>query len=154
MSKNMSKSKLKLELEVIFDYEGFPDYYSGHDHVFEDKLVACVPFGFPINYLETVQEIIDSIIDEIKNRADPEFLNEAEDDEELQEEIREILTEENIKNAVMETLPEGTKLHDRFFDVTPEEEEEIKKELEESFYDGPMLIGYIHVWKVDEDTNQ
>jgi hypothetical protein len=41
--------------------------------------------------------------------------------------------------------------------MSPEEEEEIKKELEEydsPFHDGPMLIGYIHIWKVDEDTNQ
>jgi hypothetical protein len=153
----MSKNELKLE--VVFDYEGYPEYYAGHDHVFEDsRLVACIPFGFPVNYLETVQEIIDRIIDEIKNRVDPiEFLNEAGEDEELQEEIREILTDENIKNAVMETLPGGTRLTDRFFDVSPEEEEEIKKELEEydsPFYDGPILIGYIHVWKIDEDTNQ
>jgi hypothetical protein len=145
-----------LELEVVFDYEGYPDYYEGHDHVFEDeRLVACIPFGFPITYLETVQEIIDRIIDDIKNRVDPiEFLT---DNEELQDEIREILTDENIKNAIMETLPEGTRLTDRFFDVSPEEEEEIKKELEKDdspFYDGPMLIGYIHVWKMDGDNNQ
>ncbi|MCI4407813.1 MAG: hypothetical protein JHC26_01885 [Thermofilum sp.] len=151
--------KNKFDLEVIFDYEGYPDYYRGHDHTFVDKnVVACIPFGFSVTCLETVQDIIEMILDDINNKMDPiEFLNDAENNEKLQEEIREFLTDENIRRAILETLPQGTKLTDKFFDVSPEEEEEIRKELEEDdspFSDWPMLIGYIHVWKIDEDTSQ
>jgi predicted house-cleaning noncanonical NTP pyrophosphatase (MazG superfamily) len=151
--------KSKFDLEVVFDYEGYPDYYRGHGHAFVDEnVVACIPFGFCITYLETVQDIIDMVLEDINGRMNPvEFLNEAEDDEELQEEIEEFLTDENIARAIMETLPDGVKPSDRFFDVSPEEEEEIKKELEEDdspFCEGPMLIGYIHVWKTDEPVNQ
>jgi hypothetical protein len=147
--------KHKLEIEVIFDYEGYPEYYRGHDHAFEEGLVACIPFGFPITYLETVQEIIERIIDDVRRYELIKFP--IVKDMELQEEIMELLSDENIIKAIMEELPEGTKLTDRFFDVTPEEEEEIRRELEEDdspFYEGPMLIGYIHIWKLDEASGQ
>jgi len=147
--------KYKLEIEVIFDYEGYPEYYSGHDHAFEEGLVACIPFGFPITYLETVKDIIDMIIDDVRRYDLIKFP--IVKDMELQKEISELLSDENIIKAVMKTLPEGTRPTDRFFDISPEEEEEIKKELEEDdspFYNGPMLIGYIHVWKLDEPTDQ
>ena len=155
----MSKGKYKFDLEVIFEYEGYVDYYRGHSHAFIDEnVVACVPFGFSVTYLETVGEIIDMVIEDIDRRVDPiTFLNEAENNEKLQEEIREFLTDENIEKAIWETLPERAKPHDRFFNVSPKEEREIRKELEEDdspFSDGPMLIGYIHVWKIDEDANQ
>jgi hypothetical protein len=147
--------KHKLEIEVIFDYEGYPDYYSGHDHAFEEGLVACIPFGFPITYLETVQEIIERIIDDVRRYELIRFPIVS--DVELQKEIMELLSDENIIKAIMETLPEGTKLSDKFFDITPEEEEEIRKAMEEDdspFYNGPVLIGYIHIWKVDEPSGQ
>jgi hypothetical protein len=49
------EKKPKLSLEVVFDYEGYPDYYRGHGHAFIDKnVLACIRFGFPITYLETV----------------------------------------------------------------------------------------------------
>jgi hypothetical protein len=111
----VDKGKYKFDLEVIFEYEGYPDYYRGHSHAFIDEnVVACVPFGLYITYLETVQDIIEMILEDINNKMDPiEFLNEAENNEELQEEIRGFLTDENIEKAIWETLPERTKPHDK-----------------------------------------
>jgi len=153
MERIKMEKKPKLSLEVVFDYEGYADYYRGHGHAFIDKnVLACIRFGFPITYLETVQDIIDMVLEDINSRMDPiEFLNDAENNRELQEQIEEFLSDENIRKAIMETIPEDVKPTDRFFNITPEEEKEIqeilKEEEEIGFCDSPLLIGYIHVWR-------
>jgi hypothetical protein len=147
---------LKFSLEVVFDYEGYPDYYRGHGDTFIDKnVLACIRFGFPITYLETVEDIIGMVLEDINRQIDPiEFLNDAENSREIQEQIEEFLTDENIKQAILETIPEGVKPTDRFFDITPEEEKEIQEQLKQEhlgFIDSPLLIGYIHVWREEND---
>jgi hypothetical protein len=96
------------------------------------------------------------ILEDINSRIEPiEFLNEAEDNRDLQEQIEEFLSDENIRKAIMETIefliPGNVKPIDKFFNITPEEEKEIQEYLEEDQeYDSPYLIGYIHVWKEEE----
>jgi hypothetical protein len=158
MERIRMEKKPKFSLEVVFDYEGYVDYYRGHGHAFIDKnVLACIRFGFPITYLETVEDIIQMVLEDINSRINPiEFLNEAENNRELQEQIEEFLTDENIKQAILETMPEDVKPTDKFFNITPEEEKEIQEQLEQEEHlgvsDSPMLIGYIHVWK--EENNQ
>jgi len=87
------------------------------------------------------------------NTSSPiEFLNEAENNKELQEEIREFLTDENITKAIKAEIGEDVKEDEPFFNVDLSEIEEIEEESEEiGFADSPLLIGYIHVWKEQED---
>jgi hypothetical protein len=147
------EKKPKLSLDVVFDYDGYEDYYRGHGHAFIDKnVLACIRFSVPITYLETVEEIIQLILEDINSRIEPiEFLNEAEKDIELQQEIEELLTDERIEKAILSQIPEDVKPTDRFFILTEEEEKEIQEYLEEDQeYDSLYLIGYIHVWKEEE----
>jgi len=133
----------KLSLEVVFDYAGDPQFYEGHGHVFESKnVIACIRFGFPIDYSETVEEIIERVLDDVHSTIEPiEFLGEAEENPELQKEIRKFVTDENIRQAIIETLPKDVKLSDKFFEVG------VEKVSEEEIFELPMLIGYIHVWR-------
>jgi len=141
----------KYSLEVVFDYVGYPDCYSGHGHSFTpEDVVACVRFGFPVNYKETIQDIIERVIEDIDRYIDPiEFLQELSPEEE--EEVAEFLSDENIKQAILETLGYPD-LNEPFFDdpLYQEFAEEIEDlEEEDEMIEYPMLIGYIHVWRED-----
>jgi len=69
--------KNKLILLTTFDYEGLPDYYSGHGHAFSPQnLICCIRFGFPIDYSETVGEIIQRVIEDINQTFSIEIVNE------------------------------------------------------------------------------
>jgi hypothetical protein len=148
------EKKQKFSLDVVFDYDGYVDYYSGHGHAFIDKnVLACIRFSVPITYFETVEEIISMIIEDINSRIDPiEFLNEAEDNKDLQEEIMNFVTDERIEKAILSQIPEDVKPTDRFFILTEEEEKEILDYIEEDQgYNSSYLIGYIHVWKEEKN---
>jgi len=134
----------KFQLEVVFDFCGDSQFYHGHGHAFcSDKVVACIPFGIYVSGHETVKEIIEAIIEDINSRIDPiTFLNAAEKDETLQEQIREYLTDQIIEQALKEEIGLDVKPEEKFFDTEPEEE----TEEDEIALDGDMLIGYIHVW--------
>jgi hypothetical protein len=140
---------MNLSLEVVFDFCGFPDYYRGHGHAFlDDRVVACVMFGPSVSYRETVGEIIDMILEDINSRAEPiEFLNSAEADAELQEKIREFLSDENIREAIKAELgiKDEKELDEPFFDV--DEDDLPDDDDPDGMMEWPMLIGYIHVWK-------
>jgi hypothetical protein len=137
-----------LSLEVVFDFVGYVEYYSGHGHAFvDDRVVACLPFGVYVSYRETVGEIIDMILEDLNSRVEPIlFLNEAEKDQALQDKIREFLTDERVAEAIKAELGSEVKESEPFFeeveDLGEEEEEE-----DSCLCDGPILIGYIHVWK-------
>jgi len=134
----------RLSLEVVIDFVGWRDYYSGHGHAFVDKdVVACLMFGVPVTYQETVGDIIYAILDDLRG-CEPEFLNKAEDNPELQEEIREFLTDENLEKAIRAIIPENVKDDEPFFDVS--DEDKISDEEAEEMMELPMLIGYVHVW--------
>jgi len=136
-------------LEVVFDFCGFSDYYRGHGHAFVDgRVVACVMFGPYVSYRETVRDIIDMILEDINSRAEPiEFLNSAEADAELQEKIREFLSDENIREAIKAELriKDESELDKPFFDV--DEDDLLDEDDPDDMAESPMLIGYIHVWK-------
>jgi len=137
----MKEKLVKFSLEVVIDYVGWADYYSGHGHAFVDEdVVACLRFGIPVTYRETVGDIIYAILDDLRDRK-PEFLNAACDDEDLQEQVMEFLTDENLEKAIRSIIPEGVSDDEPFFDV-PEE----FKISDEDLCELPYLIGYIHVW--------
>jgi len=151
----------RFHIEVVFEYHGYADLFPGHDHALVDEnVVACISFGFGITYLETVQDIIDMVLEYIASREYPiSFLNEAAENEELQREIEEFLTGENVARAIMEKCARaGLKPSDRFFEIyPPEEEEKIRRELEEGrnpFGGEQILFGYIHVWKLGGPSSQ
>jgi len=138
------KTKNKFWIECVIDFIGYIDYYSGHGHAFAPKnLVACIRFGVPITYRETVQDILDGILDDINSTIEPiEFLT---DNKELQEEIRNFVTDNVLTEAFKNALKPNTKMSDNFFlddiEIIDEEEE---------IYEYPYLIGYYHIY-LDEE---
>lgn len=84
-----------------FEFEGYPDFYSGHSDTFkiEKGLLACIPFSIHVDYSETVGEIIERVLEDINASMSPiHFYTE---DNEIQEEIREILTDEVLRKAML-----------------------------------------------------
>jgi hypothetical protein len=149
----IEKENKKFGIEVIFEYEGYLDYYRGHSHLSIPKdVVACVRFCVPITYLETLGDIILLILEDINSKVEPiEFLNDAEDNKDLQEQIEEFINDKNIEKAILEIMPEGVRPSDKFFDISDEEIEEIEKYLKETDYaDIPYLIGAFHIWIEEE----
>jgi len=137
---------MKFVIECVFDYDGYPDYYRGHGHAFiSEDLLACIRWGFPINYGETQNEIVELILDDINTSWSIEFFNEAVDNQDLQDKINEYCTNERLKRAILNEFDEFQP-DEFFFDIDdlyiiPEDHEG----------DYPMLIGYIHVYGVKSD---
>ena len=131
-------------ISVNFDYIGYSDCYHGHGRSRHDtEVLACIFFEVPICYRETVFDVIQMILDDINSRVDPiEFLNEAEDNEELQREIAEYLTDEIIESAVRNAIGPDVKDSEPFFDVDVDVDVEELDDIEL-----PSLIGYIHVYR-------
>jgi len=130
----------RFSLEAVIDYVGYLDFYSGHGHVFTDpKVVACIRFSVPVTYRETVGDIIDMIIEDINSYIDPiEWLDE---DLTLKEkdQIADLLTDDNIREAIKALIPKDVKDSDPFFKET--------YELDDDLVEYPLLIGYIHIWR-------
>jgi len=137
------KKKYEFEIELATVWDGYPDFYSGHGHFGCSKdLVACLPIHFPINYGETVREILDNIIEAFNSGDYIEFLT---DDEEEQDAIREWLTEEVIEQCFKDALEPGTKMEERFFkeDIEP---------IPEGEFEYPVLILHFHIWRAEGNT--
>jgi len=130
----------RFSLEAVIDYVGYADCYSGHGHAFVDpKVVACIRFSVPVTYKETVRDIIDLIIEDIDNQIDPiEWLDENLTIEE-KDQIADLLTDDNIREAIRALIPKDVKDSDPFFEET--------YELDNDLVEYPLLIGYIHVWR-------
>jgi hypothetical protein len=125
-------------LETTIDYSGYSDYWSGHGHVFESEdLVACCEFSIPVNYSETVGEIIDRIAEDIDN-WNWYNVNDAEDFDEIMEQI----TDKDIEESIRAQIQEGVKDEERFFD-----EDIIENDEDDIFQELPMVIGWIHVYR-------
>jgi len=130
----------KFELDATIDFIGYADYWSGHGHAFSDS-VACIRFGFPVDYTETVKEILQNILDNINGFMSPfDILDETVDKEELHE----FVTDERIEESVRALFREGAQDTDNFFDNP-----ELSKELDqEEDTESPQLIGWIHVDRI------
>ena len=42
-----------------------PDYYTGHGHAFEEKLIACIFYGAPVYKGQTMKNLFEDIINAI-----------------------------------------------------------------------------------------
>jgi len=130
-------AEMEMEIEVEFDETTTSDTYRGHGHAHEpDTLVACIPFAVPVALTETVGEIINGILEDI-NSGD--YLTFFTDNKDEQNQARKLLTDENIKKAIREKLPEGTTDKQPFYTT----DEPIDPEIVQDFYQ----YGYIHVYK-------
>jgi len=131
-----------LEIEATIDFVGFADYWRGHGHAFADpSLICCIRFGVPITYSETVEEIIELILEDINSVMEPfEVINEKLW-RKYEHRIRNIPDSEYRK--ALEDLIDTTDLTERFiqdeFEAIPED------------YEGelPMLIGWFHIYAAE-----
>ena len=135
--------KRKYSLEAVIDYVGYADFYSGHGHSFVDpSVVACIRFGVSVTYRETVGDIIDMILEDINNCMCPvEWLDDSLTIED-KDQIADLLTDDNIREALKALIPRDVKDNDKFF-IDCEDLELDDNDL----YEYPQLIGYIHVWR-------
>ena len=138
--------KRKYSLEAVIDYVGYADFYSGHGHSFVDpSVVACIRFGVSVTYRETVGDIIDMILEDINNCMCPiDWLDDSLTLED-KDQIADLLTDDNIREALRALMPKDVKDNDKFF----VDAEDLELD-DDDLYDYPMLIGYIHVWKEEE----
>ena len=139
-------AKQKFYITTTLDFEGYADYYSGHGHAFDNETLACIQFSTPINYSETVKELIESIMDDINGLMEPfYFLNDAQNNKDLQTQIEEYCTDKRLKQSIREEF-NVKRSTQKAFDISKSELKEINEAIEES-YDYPVLIGYIHITK-------
>lgn len=133
---------MKPVLTFTFDFDGMPDYYSGHGHAFDNETVVCYRVQTPISYLETTGEIIDEILSDLNSGDFEDIINE-EVFKKYETEIR-ALSDSDFESAIRAQLKPETKDSDAFFEdpYTKEEREEMEKE---EFFEGPVLIGFFHV---------
>jgi len=132
-------ARKKFSCELVFDYEGYTDCYWGHGHAFTDEsLIGCITFGFPIDYTETVGEVLDMILYQCNTEID--WLT---DDKDLRFAVEDWLTDDIIEKAFWRALPEGVEKDDKFFDIPTEEVEDW---LSEDILEYPYLIGYVHIY--------
>ena len=135
--------KRRYSLEAVIDYVGYADFYGGHGHTFVDpNVVACIRFGVSVTYKETVKDIIDMILEDINNCMCPiEWLDDSLTIED-KDQIADLLTDDNIREALRALIPKDVKDNDKFFI----DSEDLELD-DDDLYDYPMLIGYIHIWK-------
>ncbi|RLG67345.1 MAG: hypothetical protein DRO11_10235 [Methanobacteriota archaeon] len=128
-----------VNLELVIDYVGFPDFYRGHGHAFSPPdLIACVRFGFSVSYQETVREIKDLIEEEINRTWSIEYLDTSPEAKKMVEAI----TDEDIRRVINETI-KGEDNEEYFKDIP--EDLRIPEDWEG---DNPMLIGYLHIYRL------
>jgi len=134
--------KLIIELDDIYD--GDPQFFQGHGHAFEkENCVACLAVGFPIDYRETVSDIIEYIKEEL---AVSDYVPVSEElFKKYEDEIRNLSDEDFIK-AFKDALEPNTKLEDKFFI----DDFEIDEDIDDEIYDPPMLLLYFHIYVEEE----
>jgi len=136
-------NKNKLEISTTFDFDGCPDFYSGHGHAFAPKnLIACIRFGFPISYNETVGEIIQHVIEDINQTFSIEIVNEKLY-KKYEDTIRN-LEDKDFEESIRAELKNGVQDNDSFFDIPNNVKEEPEMDI---FEPSPYLIGYIHIFE-------
>ena len=129
----MEQKETKLNVLAKHDFVGYSDFYNGHGHAFADKnLVACIRYSVGVDYNETVNELIDMIINDVNGYEWNIF------DDILEDKIIKIKDSE-IREALKEEY--GNKIF-----AFPLYKKEFAKELEDS-EELPSCIGYIHVFK-------
>jgi len=134
-----------LEIEAEIDFVGFLDYWRGHGHAFADpSLICCVRFGIPVNYSETVEEIIEMILEDIDSVMDPyEIINEDlwrkyEDEimdlkrEDFEDALKALINTENLKQPFFEDV-----------EVIGDENEDLEL---------PYLLGWFHIYEAKESS--
>jgi hypothetical protein len=140
----------KYEIEIVIDDICFADYYNGHGHAFEPKsLKACTQFYVSVDYTETIQEIINGIMENINNNF-PYFLTENENE---QNEIISFLENVNLEKEIISSfyLPENPDLSKNFFSYREGYDFRAgQKDIDEDMREYPSLIGYMHISKVEE----
>jgi len=133
---------VRFVIELDETYNGDPSFFQGHGHAFaEENLVACLPVGFPIDYRETVSDIIDILEEELR-ASDYVPINE-DLFKQYEDEIRN-LTEEDFVKAFKDALEDGIRMDDDFFEPI----EEIETD-EDDIYELPMFYCYFHIYLED-----
>ena len=136
--------KKVLNIETEIDFNGFSDYWHGHGHAFEkSKLIQCIQWSMPINYTETIKEVIDGINESV-NAYD--WLNNVYDENLYNKHKKEIdaLTSEDFEKSIRELIKPDTKDCNKFWDAHVE-----KFNPEDEFDESPVLIGWIHISEAD-----
>jgi len=135
----------KYEIEVFGDYCGYLDYWSGHGHAFApDTLVACFVLSTYVTYKETVRDIKDALIDDLR-RIGPESFMLVEDSE-IEEEVSALDIEKFIEEELFSELKDEEKFFSSSDYVGFEEEEEDIEDIELPSY---LIILHVHK-KIDD----
>jgi len=113
-------------VELTLEGVDYPSYYTGHGHVFEKNLIACIPFAC-------------SDPDSLTLELNQEWCIEDEDytDADL----------EAVTDELIESLIDQDEL-DELTDVMDEALEDMDED--DQGYEGPYIYGYLHVYKVNE----
>ena len=117
----MQTQKFNLNVEIHFEN---PQYYEGHGHAFESKnILACIPFSTHGTGNETVREIAESVLEDI-NEQTWFFMNKAENDEKLQNEIINISDKDILAKLLsLFGTPETDKPYEQYYDLNLDETE-------------------------------
>jgi hypothetical protein len=131
---------MEIFADISVDDICYPDYYSGHGHAFaHGSLIACQQFGFPVNYTETLKELVEGIMDDLDS-LEPDFVKDFETSTEREE------AEFLVRNFPEEKLRElCTKCLRKINNVSSEErvfnaEKITSDEL-------PCIFGYVHYYR-------
>lgn len=142
----MKDEKFEFELTATIDYVGHYDYWCGHDHAFAPKnLVGCIVFDIPMTYKETVDEVIEGIIYDVRiqmypiNVIDESYKPEVEEfwheitDEQLRQAIQKSIRYDSLEELMYPELAKHSKLSKSTF---------FYKKIDEL----PRLVGFFHIY--------
>lgn len=143
------KETQKYVIKVIEDYTGYIDYYSGHGHCFDDKVLGCIRAHVTVNplYKEKVGEIEDMFISEC-NMMEIDFLNEAKNNLEMQEEINNFVTNDKLRKKFWADMQKGVRKNMFYFS------ERLRKinvdtEIDEECDEFPQVVFIVHIYKAN-----
>lgn len=128
-----AKQKFVITTELQFNN---PQYYSGHGHAFEkETLLACYEFSEPATGNETIKEIAENIV---SNLNEAYFMNEAENNETLQETINNI-SDKTLTKAITSNwnARTNTKPYNQYY--TPNDNSDDETNM--------YYIGVIHIYE-------
>ena len=148
MEKQIIKPKYSLNLEL--DFIGYVDYWLGHGHALDNDTLACIvaPVLVSPYYKEKNGEILNSLISEV-NSLDLDFYNDAENNEAMQEEINEFLTDDLIREEFKGLMRKGERMNMFFFDEATRHIND-GEEIDEENGESPQAIFILHVTKNEE----
>jgi len=139
----MNDRRLIIEAEI--DFIGYVDYWRGHGHAFADpSLICCLRFGIPVSYSETIEEIIDMILEDIDRYIDPYEVVNEDLWQKFEHEI-EKLERKDFEDA-LKALIDVEDLKQPFFEdveVIGDENEDLEL---------PYLLGWFHIYEAKESS--